>query len=295
MDDLTGVLWGIDCHLDMMHKEGQTDKEGNIKFGFPALFRELAGYHDFAKRIRTQSKKPGDYHGYDNWRKKGTGRPKLTQEKLKKFIDLLANMLLRPHLQQQTTGWELFYTACSNLKTVLTNWELYLRVNVSRTNETRADGDGNFTVATEDDTSRIIEASFCTVAKWASSLYDRLKSVDAYQPMLLNEYLGEGTSSQCKNSRIKNLKLPCAVKLYTHVHHGDRNLYFIWKLPPKKDRTEQQNDQVINQVRDRFPFYSSRATRAHFSSLLTKLGMSGPLEGTAARKLLKECFSDVSL
>ena len=26
-----------------------------------------------------------------------------------------------------------------------------------------------------------------------------------------------------------------------------------------------------------------------------KLGMSGALEGTAARKLLKECFSDVSL
>ena len=86
--------------------------------------------------------------------------------------------------------------------------------------------------------------------------------------MLLNAYIGEGTSWQCKNSRIRNLNLPCAVKLYTHVHHGDRNLYFIWKLPSKNNRTEQQKDQVINQVRDKFPFYSSRATRAHFASLL---------------------------
>ena len=204
-------------------------------------------------------------------------------------------MLLRPHLQQQITGWELLHTACSDLKTVLTNWKLHLTEDVAGANQTRGEGDVSFTVATEDDTSRIIEASFCTVGKWASSLYDRLKSVDVYHPLLLNEYLGEGTSSQCKNDRIKKLKLPCAVKLYTHVHHGDRNLYFIWKLPAKKERTEQQNDQVINQVRDKFQFYSSRATRAHFASLLMKLGMSGPLEGTAARKLLQECFSDVSL
>ena len=191
MGDLTDVLWGIDCHLDLMHKEGQNDKEDNLKFGFPALFRELAGYHDFAERIRSRSKKPDDYHGYDNWRKKGTGRSKLTQNRLRKLIDLLANVLLRPHLQQQTTGWELFRTACSNLKTVLTNRELHLRVNVGGSNGTRCEGGGNFTVATEDDTPWTLEAFFCIVARWASSLYDHLKSVDAYQPMLLNEYIGE--------------------------------------------------------------------------------------------------------
>ena len=291
VSDLRDVLWGIDAHLGIMHARGQSDKEGNLKFGFPSLFKSLVGYSKFDERIRSTSTKAADYYGYDNWRRKQKGKPKLEQEGVTAHINKLAIMLERPHIKQDLPGWQLFRAACADLQTVLENWLQHLK---DRCDGADGEQDPALTVATENDESRIIEASFCTLPKWASSLSARLNAIQPYQPLLANEYLGE-TSPQLGNYRLKHLRFPLAVKLYTHVHTGCSNLYFIWKLPKKAERTEQQNDQVIHQIREQFPFYSSRATRQKMSHMLAKLGGNRPLQATAARKLLQECFADASV
>ena len=47
-------------------------------------------------------------------------------------------------------------------------------------------------------------------------------------------------------------------------------------------------------IKSQLSFYTSRATRAHFTQMLSNLGGSG-LSGSSARKLLQECFADASM
>ena len=111
---------------------------------------------------------------------------------------------------------------------------------------------------------------------------------------MLNDYL-QGISPALRYKQLKDLTLPIATKLYSHVHAGMETLHFMWKLPPKQSRTETENDKVIMQVKEKLPIYSSRATRTKFLDMMQKLGARGPLKGTTARLLLRDCFGDVTL
>ena len=293
LTELRDVLWAIDTHLDNMNNRGKFDKDGEIKFAFPELFKQLPGYHDFDARVRSKSKKPADYYGYNNWREKGIAKPKLDQEKVASLAASVATILERPHISQDIPGWKLFQEACSQLLIVLTNWKEHLIQELESQQSAHHMTQELGAVATEDDESRVIESSLCKISNWARPLHTRLRDMEHYKPILINEYLG-GISPQLRNKRMKNFKLPYAVKVYKHCS-PKQNLYFVWKLPGRSKRSDTQNDAVIMAIRNQLPFYSSRASRMHFSSLLMKMGSSGPLGGTAARKLLQECFSDVSL
>ena len=173
-------------------------------------------------------------------------------------------------------------------------WQHHLKDHAADQVERRGRDPGLGAVDTEEDKSRVLEATLGKIAAWSSPLAARLRGVGNYHPILLNDYL-HGISPSMRYDRLQALRLPVATKLYSHVHGGTETLHFMWRLPSKSLRIETDNDRVIMQVKDKLPIYSSRATFTKFRGMLHKLGATGPLKGTAARLLLRDCFGDVTL
>ena len=118
---------------------------------------------------------------------------------------------------------------------MLTSWKLHLEEDAQRSENARKNTSGLEEVSTEDDKSRLIEGRHCIPPQWALPLEERLRALDVYYPVLINDCL-DGISSALRAHRLKKLQMRIAVKLYTHVHHGSKNLYFLWRLPVEAER-----------------------------------------------------------
>lgn len=199
-------------------------------------------------------------------------------------------------------GWTAVLAGCVQLKDLLTKWKARLEDDAKAHSQERgSDNQQIGEVATEEDSSRIFEGRLTVPPKWTAGLVSMLKAQAMYSPVLINDYIGE-VSSATRYTRLEALYskgLPYTVKMYTHLHNGSRSLHFMWKIPTAHERQllgkeyETANDRVIMAIKKELPWYSSRATRKVFSDQLNKLGNIA-LGGTAARKLLQDCFNDVN-
>ena len=77
------------------------DKEGEIKFAFPELFKDLAGYRDFDKRVlwKPETDRFGEkYYGYNNYKSKKQPCPVLSQETVLSHIHTNIHIHTHAHI-----------------------------------------------------------------------------------------------------------------------------------------------------------------------------------------------------